>query len=371
MSITLDRTNRQARAQRTTKRRPRWATLAQAAAAAWSLAYLGLALAWLAGAPGNPADPAVDEAAGLSVIGMWGPQTGAALLAGLAGLGVLLTLAIAVLRPAPGRLRAGDRLLALLAGALGLVLAIVLPDFRLLAATAYTPILLVQKLFGTAPDGVTWTWPAVNMGVLSLAGLAWIATAVLHHRRVVGACNGCGRGQREPAWTGPDAARRWGRWFTAIAVAVPLFYASIRFAWALGLPLGVSQDLLDELGDAVYRGAGLATLAVGGAVLTLGLGQRWGERFPRWMLGLRGRKVPVALAVVPAAVVSVVVTSAGLMFIRLAISGELAESFPGESSDIAAWLPEMFWPLWGAALAAATYAYWLRRRGPCQRCPHE
>lgn len=104
-------------------------------------------------------------------------------------------------------------------------------------------------------------------------------------------------------------------------MAVPLFYATIRFAWALGLPLGVSQDLLDELGDAVYRGRRHGDPGRRGG-LTLGLGQRWGERFPRWMLGLRGRNVPVALAVVPAVVVSVVVASAGLMFIRLAITAE-------------------------------------------------
>jgi hypothetical protein len=32
-------------------------------------------------------------------------------------------------------------------------------------------------------------------------------------------------------------------------------------------------------------------------------------------------------------------------------------------ADVAGWLPEMFWPLWGVALGLSTYAYWLRRRG--------
>jgi len=41
----------------------------------------------------------------------------------------------------------------------------------------------------------------------------------------------------------------------------------------------------------------------------------------------------------------------------------LADAFPADVSDIAAWLPEMFWPLWSLSLATATYAYWLRRRG--------
>jgi hypothetical protein len=71
------------------------------------------------------------------------------------------------------------------------------------------------------------------------------------------------------------------------------------------------------------------------------------------------------LAVVPAFAVALAVASAGLMFVRFAVTGGIAESFPGEDSDVAAWLPELFWPLWAVALAGAAYAYWLRRRGPC------
>lgn len=354
----------------TTAHGSKWAALALPVAATWSLGYLGLGIAWLLGAGGNPADPAVDDGAGLSLIGTWGPSTGAAVLTGLAALGVGLAVVMAVMPATAGRFGPLRRSPAVLAGVLGLVLAVVLPDYRLLAAVAYTPILLVLTLFGARPDGVDiWTWPVVNMAVLSLAGLAWIAAAVVDHRRLTTACAGCGRGRHDAAWTMPDAAARWGRWAVAVAVAVPLGYAATRYAWALGIPLGVDRQMLDDMGNQVYAGAGLATLAVGGAVLTLGLVQRWGEVFPRWMLGVRGRRVPVGLAVVPAGIVSVAVASAGLMFVRFGVAGEFGDNFPGENDDIAAWLPEMFWPLWGAALAAATYAYWLRRRGrgdsPC------
>ena len=349
--------------------RPWWQRLAQAVAACWSLVYLGLGIAWLAGAGGNPADPAVDDAPGLSLLTTWGPQAGAAAITGLAALGVLLSGVLPATPPAPGRVGLLRRLPTLAAAALGLVLAVVLPDYRLLAAVAYTPILLVLWSFGAVPEGVNvWPWPVIDMAVLTLAGVAWLATAVAQHRRIAGACTACGRGRRDPSWTRPEAAVRWGRWATAVAVVVPLGYAATRYAWALGIPLGVSRQLLDDLGPAVYAGAALATLAVAGAVLTLGLIQRWGEVFPRWIPWLRGRSVPVALAVVPASVVSVVLASAGLMFVRFAITGTLAANFPGENDDIAAWLPELFWPLWAAALAAATYAYWLRRRGRCPRC---
>ena len=345
------------------------ASLAPPVAAVWSVAYLGLGIAWLAGAGGNPTDSAVDDVVGLSLLGVWGPRTGAAIITALAGLGVALAGAMTALRSAQPPPRLPHHLTTMLAVGLGLTLAVVLPDYRLLAAIAYTPILGVLKLFDAAPEGASvWTWPVVNMAVLTLAGLAWIATALIDHRRHTGGCLTCGGVRRSATWTTPQAAARWGRWATGIAVVVPLGYAATRYAWALGIPLGVSQQLLDDLGNAVYAGAGLATLAMGGAILTLGLVQRWGEVFPRWLVGLRGRRVPVALAVVPAGVISVSVASAGLMFVRFGLTGQFGANFPGENRDVAAWLPEMFWPLWGAALAAATYAYWLRRRGRCQSC---
>ena len=56
-------------------------------------------------------------------------------------------------------------------------------------------------------------------------------------------------------------------------------------------------------------------------LLTLGLVQRWGEVFPRWIPFLAGKRVPPALAIVPASLVSILVTTAGLMFVRLTLLG--------------------------------------------------
>jgi hypothetical protein len=336
--------------------RSRWAAGALAAAAGWSLVYLVLGIAWLAGAGGNPADPEVDDD-GLSLLSLWDPRTGAAILTALGALGVLLVVLFAVLRRSPRPPRVLLRLAVASAAGLGVVLAVVLPDYRLIAAIAYSPILLVMAVVGRLPGDVTlWTWPVVNMAVLSLAGLAWFVVAAGYLRQAA-------PGSPSAAWTTPEGAARWGRWATGVAVAVPLGYAATRFAWALGIPVGVDEQFLTDLGTGRFAGAALATLAVLGAILTLGLVQRWGEVFPPWLPGLRGRRVPVGLAVVPAAVVSVVVASAGLMFVRLGATGEFDDNLPFASGDVAAWLPEMFWPLWGAALAAAGVAYLLRRRG--------
>jgi hypothetical protein len=171
----------------------------------------------------------------------------------------------------------------------------------------------------------------------------------------------------------PGSAARWGRWATYFAVIIPILYAVTRWAWALGFPLGISEKFLRE-GQEVglwWAGAALATLAVGGAILTLGLVQRWGEVFPRWVPFLGGQRVPIPLAVVPASLVAVLVTTAGLMFVRLTVTGRLG-AILGEgvltTENWAALAPELLWPLWGAALGAATLAYYYRRRGKCDYC---
>ena len=104
-------------------------------------------------------------------------------------------------------------------------------------------------------------------------------------------------------------------------------------------------------------------MAVGGAILTLGLVQRWGEIFPRWMIGLAGKRVPPMLAIVPAAFVSLIVTSAGLEYVRLVFT---RVGIPDSSWTTMG--PEVLWPIWGVALAGATFAYYLRRRERWKHC---
>ena len=64
-----------------------------------------------------------------------------------------------------------------------------------------------------------------------------------------------------------------------------------------------------------------------GAILTLELVLRWGEVFPRWIPFLGGKRVPISLAVVPASLVAVLVTRAGLMFVGLTLTGRLCAIF--------------------------------------------
>jgi hypothetical protein len=99
----------------------------------------------------------------------------------------------------------------------------------------------------------------------------------------------------------------------------------------------------------------------------LGLVQRWGEVFPRWSFGLAGRRVPIALAVIPAAIMSVLLIVGGISI----ISAYSRMAFAAEATGQNIWIvagPAFLLPLWGAALAVATLGYYYRRRGPCNMC---
>jgi hypothetical protein len=312
------------------------------AAAAWAAVYATVALFWTVTGTGFPYGEGDPDALGL--LSGLPADIGAPMFAGV----LVATSVVALVMAGGGRVTGPVRLALqgfglLVAGALLLVV----PDPRVLVLAGYAPVLIVGAPFGW-PDvdyAEIFNWPLVNQ-LFSILGGFLLARAVLAWRRqhTAGAA---------PAWTAPAAAARWGRWAVAVAVAVPLVYAVTRYAWLLGIPLTVDSQFVDELHDsgAVWAGSWLATFAVIGATLTLGLVQRWGERFPRWLPGLAGRRVPVKLAVVPATVVSVLVTSAGLGLIA------------GMDRFEWVYLPSLLWPVWGVALAAATLAYHLRRSG--------
>jgi len=99
----------------------------------------------------------------------------------------------------------------------------------------------------------------------------------------------------------------------------------------------------------------------------LGLVQRWGEVFPRWMIGLAGRRVPLALAVIPASIVAVLLVEGGIAI--WSGYGQLADAAAASGQDL--WIvvgPTLLFPGWGVALAVAALGYYFRRRGPCSVC---
>jgi hypothetical protein len=325
----------------------RWREWVPYAAAGWSLVYGALGIYWVVGGGGFPFGVEHDPDAADSILVSVRADTGAPLIAVLGIIGAIVALSLA-----RGPWRGLARLVLLVfAWIMAAVLLFVIPDQRVLQAVAYAPLFVVGAPFGWPPVSFREAipWPVLNQLILIAGGVLWAATAAV----------ASGVLDTRSHWTTPEAAAWWGAWAVAIAVIIPLFYTSTRYAWALGIPLGISEEFLHE-GQASglwVAGFGLGTVALVGAILTLGLVQRWGEVFPRWVPGLAGRRVPPALAIVPATLVAIVVTSAGLTYVRMFLTGATPED------GWATLGPGLLWPVWGAALGAATLAYFYRRRG--------
>ncbi|MCC3763381.1 hypothetical protein K3N28_09880 [Glycomyces sp. TRM65418] len=348
-------------------RRRHWHDWIGYAAAAWSLAYGALGLYWALGGAGFPFGVGDEElmsepeyAFKASFLGLATPETAGPIIAALGALGA----AAGVLMARGYRAGAAPWLLPAFAWTTAVGLTVVVQDYRPLVVIAYTPILLVSKTFFGWPEGAGWADlyqpERVNLLVLLLAGAAWALTAVAYRRRIGDACGRCGRTDDAR----PSRLQRWARPAAWTAFAVPLVYCVTRWAWALGFSLGIDPEFFrqGQENGLWLAGAALATMGGIGAVLTLGLIQRWGEVFPRWMIGLRGKRVPPMLAVVPATLAAVLVTSAGGMYLRVvAADGVTASTWPLS-------LPETLWGVWGAALFIAAMAYHQRRRETCGDC---
>jgi hypothetical protein len=251
---------------------------------------------------------------------------------------------------------------------------------NLLVKLGYTPY-AVLGLFTGAKFGQTYLesltqWATIHQLLCLFGGFLWLAATFCYARRSGDACLYCGRRDGPEGWTSPIKAARWGWIAVYVAMVAPVFYAFVRYAWALGFPLGMNEERFrsgQESGIWI-GGLSLATFGLVGAVLMLGLVQRWGEVFPRWMIGLAGRRVPIALAVVPASLASVLLIVGGIaiwtglvqMVANLVAGG--AEDMEIIGAVIFELGPTLLFPVWGVALAVATLGYYYRRRGPCSVC---
>ena len=354
-----------------------WQRWAPYAAVAWSLVYAALGVYWLVSGRGFPY-PSETVSDGMApLLGRFG--TGAAwivvLMAGLPAAAV----GTAMLRGVRG---AALRTLLITAGALlAGVLLLLMTGLNLLITLGYTPLGIVKLLsgaaFGQVYLGMLTDWALLHQLLCLIGGFLWLAATVSYARRSSGACLYCGRQDGPQGWRSPDNAARWGRIAVYVAMVAPVFYALTRYAWALGIPLGMSEEYLrsgQESGTWI-SGLFLATFGLVGAALMLGLVQRWGEVFPRWMIGLAERRVPLALAVVPASLISVLLIVGGIVIwsdIPRMVSVMTAGGAEGMGSTGEVLVfqlgPTLLFPVWGLALAVATLGYYYRRRGPCSVC---
>jgi hypothetical protein len=329
-------------------RHPNWA---QFAVVVWSLIYGVLGSYWVMGGAGYPFgenDPR-GHMMGSFLADLRADTGGAAIIiTGLVGTAV----AMAMMRQ--WRNRIVQVVLLAFAWSASAALIVLVPDVRVLQNFAYA-FMLHFDLFD---------WPVVNQILCIAGGFLWGATALTYQRRTREACMNCGRTDAGQV-TSSIAAAKWGKWVTYIAVVTALPYGFVRLTWAAGIPIGVSdptwintQTPTESLIVAV-----LGILPIGGAILTLGLIQRWGEIFPRWCLFFAGKRVPILFAIIPATLASVMAIFSGLkLWIHWFQDGSVTCENWGELG------PGLFWLPWGISLGAAAHAYYLRRRRSCRHC---
>lgn len=342
--------------------RKNWPSWTGYATAVWSLGYGVLGLYWSFGGAGYPFAPVGEDRSTASILEGTPYRVVAPVLAAI-GLGGAVLALVMTLRMTRAKPR--GRVLQAIAAVLAVGLALVIPDYTLIAVVAFAPAIAVFAFTGVPGEqggvGDILYWHRVNLIILFVGGMLWAATAIAYHRRSRDACVCCGRGAVEPAWTSPESALRWGRRAVAVAVVANVPYEFTRIAWYFGWPVGITDEFHRMMADTpgmLEMGLGLAVLGMGGGVLTHGLVRPWGEVYPRWIWFKAGRRVPPYLAIVPASIVAVALIPAGLMNLRGPLGGDLwATNGPG-----------VLWTVWGAALGVATYAYYLRRRTACARC---
>jgi hypothetical protein len=353
-----------------------WQCWASYAAVAWSLAFAALGCYWAAGGRGFPYTPDTASDGLGPLLGKFGLGMAwiVVILAGIPAAAV----GMAMLRGVRSR---ALRTLFIIAGVLLTgILLLLSTSLDLLVKLGYFPYIIFRLTtgaeIGSYLEGYT-QWTIVHQVLCLIGGFLWLAATVCYSRQSGDACLYCGRRDGPEGWTSPVQAARWGRIAVYVAMVAPVFYALTRYVWALGFPLGMSEELFrhgQESGKWVLGALFLGNFILAGAFLMLGLVQRWGEIFPRWMIGLSGRRVPIALAVVPASLASVLLVVGGIgiwsglgqMVANAAAAG--AEGMGLIEEIIFQVGPTLLFPVWGVALAVATLGYYYRRRGPCSMC---
>ncbi|MDT0265900.1 hypothetical protein RM844_06300 [Streptomyces sp. DSM 44915] len=167
---------------------------------------------------------------------------------------------------------------------------------------------------------------------------------------------------RTPARRATEApVPSWARHAAAGLLWTSLPSALWRIAVVLGVPLGLADSEYDAM---LVPGWGylalplLSLLQEAVAVLPLGLVRWWGEVWPRWVPFLRGRRVPVLAATIPAALGALACTVYGVAFLWTSTHSDLAITPWGHWLMTACYVPMV---AWGPLLAVVTVHYYRRR----------
>ncbi|MFU8870399.1 hypothetical protein [Micromonospora sp. SL4-19] len=165
-----------------------------------------------------------------------------------------------------------------------------------------------------------------------------------------------------PRMEGPRPVPAWVRHWAYAGCLVPVLGFTVPHAlWLMGVPLGISSAGIRAATQDIGLAAGLALTVtpVLGGLLTLGLAARWGQVFPRWIPWWAGHRVPRLLALIPAGVVAVALTSYGLIGIYLMTEALVTRTVTWSQlwSEWAVVGTEFVFLAWGLALGVAALGY--------------
>lgn len=314
----------------------------------WSLLYGFFHLYWLFGGEGYPFVYDINTGPLSAMINYLPAQIGGFVFVVVCLLGIGIS--IAMQRPQSNMLP--HWLLLGYAWIFAGTLLLFVPDASLIMIIAYAFLLQFD-----------FNWLMLNQIICIVGALSWGFAALVYQRRVRNACDYCGRTEAHESFF----LTRYRKWITIIAVLAPLPYAISRFVWAFWIDPQFAQ--VNPMGQITALVFGL--ICIGGSILTLGLIQRWGEVFPRWLPLPGNKRVPIMLAVLPASLIAIAITAAGVVFTS-AFLGVTLHLIPADGvifSQIWSTVgPMVFWIPWGVALGLATIAYYYHRRGQCAQC---
>lgn len=218
---------------------------------------------------------------------------------------------------------------------------------------------------------------------LATVGAVLLAAAARADRSA--AFGHCGADHRSMTPQEPSRAPRSVR-VTAYAGALAFApYAAMKTTWALGGTFagmsGAEMRAISERNGAsgvwlTLESWGLdvtAILAALGVLLLFGLVRPWGQVFPRWVLLLRGRRVPRWLPLAPALVGAATLApygALGVCYVALGTAGVVTvprgDFRSSNDALLVSWIGLGAFAVYGLALIVAARSYWLRTRPACR-----
>lgn len=157
----------------------------------------------------------------------------------------------------------------------------------------------------------------------------------------------------------------WARRAAGLAALTPVLSSLWRLPLMFGVSMGMDDAFMaDMMAHPFWQRfaylVGLGVLTDGLAFLTLGLVSRWGEVWPSWIPRIGGRRIPPAVAVVPALGGGLVAT---VLFALMALNWEANVGSPFTGWGLlqtVAYAPLL---LWGPLVLLVTAHYHRRRCG--------